>query len=455
MSEAGLRIESLDQDARGIGHVAGKVVFVEQALPGETVRYRSFRRKASYEIASLVEVLHASAARVRAPCPSFGVCGGCSMQHMDAATQVAVKQRVLEDSLARIGKVEPEQIYRPVRGPSWRYRFRARLSVRFVAKRGGILIGFHERKSSFVADMKTCEIVPEHVSRLLVPLRALIEGLSIRDRLPQIELAVGEDCTVLVLRILDPVSVADRERLTSFATAHGIEFWLQSKGPETAHPLSATATPLYFSLPEFATRIPFRPTDFTQVNHFINRVLVGRAVRLLAPEPTDRIVDLFCGLGNFSIPLSRRAREVIGIDGSPGLVERARTNAAHNGAADRCSFQTRDLFTIVREDLDALGHIDKLLIDPPREGALAIAKALAEQGEHGPKRIVYVSCNPGTLARDAAILVHQAGYRLRGAGIVNMFPQTSHVESLAVFERLPTTPTQGPIPEPDPGAVGR
>jgi 23S rRNA (uracil1939-C5)-methyltransferase len=434
MSDPEILIESLDHEARGIGRANGKVIFVEQALPGETVRYASFRKKSSYEIASVSAILHASAARVVPACSSFGVCGGCSMQHLDSRTQVAVKQRVLEDNLARIAKVRPEVVFRPIHGPSWRYRFRARLSVRYLARQQRVLVGFHERKSSWVADMQTCEILPAHVSALLVPLRELIAGLSIRERLPQIELAIGEVTTALVLRILAAPSAADEGLMADFAAAHHVDLWLQPKGPESARPFAAAAPELFYELPEFATRIPFLPADFTQVNHAINRVLVARAVALLAPSPGDRVCDLFCGLGNFTVPLARRAALVVGVEGSAPLTARARANARANGVAGHTSFEQRNLFEIGRADLDALGRFDKMLIDPPREGALAVVKALAQQGDEAPQRIVYVSCNPSTLARDAAILVHEAGYVLRGAGVVNMFPQTSHVESIAVFE---------------------
>jgi 23S rRNA (uracil1939-C5)-methyltransferase len=434
MSDPEILIESLDHEARGIGHVAGKVIFVERALPGERVRYRSLRSKSSYEFAAVREILHPSPARVEPRCPYFGRCGGCSMQHLDSPTQVAVKQRVLEDNLLRIGKVRPEVIYRAIHGPNWRYRFRARLSVRYIARRETILIGFHERKSSWVADMQTCEILPAHVSALLVPLRALIGSLSIRERLPQIELSIGDGRTALVLRILEALNAADLARLETFATTHAVDFWLQPKGPESARPFGRAALHLFYRLPEFGVVIPFLPADFTQVNHAINRVLVCRAIDLLAPKPGDRVCDLFSGLGNFTVPLARRAREVVGVEGSVGLTMRARRNAAENGVADRTSFLTQNLFEIGRAELDALGRFDKMLIDPPREGALAVCKALVDQGTNAPSRIVYVSCNPSTLARDAAILVHQGGYRLLGAGVINMFPQTSHVESIAVFE---------------------
>ena len=441
-----LEIESLDMEARGVGRQLdengepGKVIFVEGALPGELVTYSSFRKKPSYEQAQIVDILRESVMRTKPRCPFFGTCGGCSMQHLDERAQIAIKQRVLEDNLWHLAKLRAQQMYRPIHGPSWGYRYRARLTVRHVVKKGGVLVGFHEKKSSYVADMTSCEVLPPHVSAMLVPLRRLVESLSIRDRMPQIELAVGDAVTALVLRVLEPIDAADEALLRAFADEHRVQFWLQPKGPDSATPFYPTDVELAYTLPEFNIRMPFKPTDFTQVNHQINRVLVGRALRLLAPAGTDRVLDLFCGIGNFTLPLARRAREVVGIEGSAVLTQRALANAQANGVAGHTSFATRNLFEITADDFRALGAFDKFLIDPPREGALAVSKALAGLAQAGetallPKRIVYVSCNPGTLARDAGLLVHEAGYRLVGAGVVNMFPHTSHVESIACFER--------------------
>jgi 23S rRNA (uracil1939-C5)-methyltransferase len=432
-------------DAQGVGRTTtedgsdGKVIFVEGALPGERVLYASFRKKAAFEQALLIKVLRESVMRTRPKCPYFSKCGGCSMQHLDVRAQIAVKQRVLEDNLQHIGKLRAETIYRPIHGPSWGYRYRARLAVRLIAGKGGALVGFHEKKSSFVADMETCEVLPPHVSALLMPLRSLVRDLSIRDRLPQIEVAVGAEVTALVLRILESLTQADEALLRAFADAHGVQFWLQPKGPETAYPFYPLGQELAYTLPEFGIRMPFKPTDFTQVNHQINRVLVSRALRLLGAQRTDRVLDLFCGIGNFTLPLARVAREVVGIEGSEGLTERALENAKANGVDGHTSFACRNLFEITADDFRALGPFDKILIDPPREGALAVSKALGEIAQSGegvlPKRIVYVSCNPATLARDAGLLVRDAGYRMKGAGVVNMFPHTSHVESIALFER--------------------
>lgn len=440
-----VEIDSLDMEARGVGRLVdengkpGKVIFVEGALPGERVTYSSYRKKPSFEQAQVVDVLRPSVMRTQPRCKFFGTCGGCSMQHLDARAQVAVKQRVLEDNLWHLAKVRPETVFRPIHGPSWGYRYRARLTVRHVAKKGGVLVGFHEKKSSYVADMTSCEVLPPHVSAMLVPLRHLVERLTIRDRLPQIELAVGSRVTALVLRVLEPLTLEDEAQVRAFADEHDVQFWLQPKGPDTAVPFYPLDVELDYTLPEFDIRMPFKPTDFTQVNHAINRVLVGRALRLLAPAATDRVLDLFCGLGNFTLPLARIAREVVGIEGSETLTVRALANAKENGVDAHTLFACRNLFEITADDLRALGPFDKFLVDPPREGALAVAKALAEiaGSREGtlPGRIVYVSCSPATLARDAGLLVHEAGYRLKGAGVVNMFPHTSHVESIALFER--------------------
>jgi 23S rRNA (uracil1939-C5)-methyltransferase len=426
-------IESLDREGRGIARVEGKAIFIEGGLPGETVSYASYRRKRSYEQAVATEIHDASAERELPRCPHFGICGGCSMQHLEARAQVAAKQRVLEDNLWHIGKLRPETLLRATYGLDWGYRHRARLSVRLVPKKGGVLVGFHERRSSFVAVMDSCEVLPRQVSDLLLPLRTLIAGLSKPARLPQIELAVGEAVTVLVLRILDALSPQDEDALRRFATQHGVQLWLQTAGPDTAqpfHPLEAP--PLYYSLPEFGVRVHFRPTDFTQVNHAVNRILVRQAMALLDPRPGDRIADLFCGLGNFSLPIASRGAQVLGVEGNAELVRRAESNARENGLDSRAHFESANLFDGANCARFGAGGFDKLLIDPPRDGAVEVVKALEEGG---PGRIVYVSCDPATLARDAEVLVHVKGYRLAAAGVINMFPHTSHVESIALFEK--------------------
>ncbi len=436
-----LLVESIELEGRGVAHrpadeatgERGRVVFIEGALPGERVRFETIRRKPSYEIGVMTSFEKPNASRVTPRCPHFGVCGGCAMQHLHPSAQIAVKQRALEDALWHIGRLRPGVVRRAIQGPDWHYRHRARFSVRHVAKKGGVLVGFHERKSTFIADMRECHVVPPHVSALLVPLRELVEGLSIRDRMPQIEYAQGERVTALVLRILEPLSPADETLLRGFADRHSVQFWLQTKGPETAvpfHPLDAPA--LDYALPEFGLRMPFRPTDFTQVNHRINRVLVAQAVEALGVQPGDRVLDLFCGLGNFTLPLATRAASVLGVEGSASLLGRARANAVEAGLPN-VTFEAANLFEIAQEGFGAWGRFDRILIDPPREGAFELARLLVA-APWRPARIVYVSCNPATLARDASMLVTQGGYTLVSAGIVNMFPHTAHVESMAVFE---------------------
>lgn len=440
-----LTITALDLDARGIArNEEGVVVFVEGGLPPEQVQVEVTRRKPQWEQARAVRRRRDSDLRVQPRCPHFGTCGGCAMQHLHVPGQVAIKQRVLEDNLWHLAKVRPASLLRPIHGPAWGYRGRARLSVRHVPRKGGVLVGFREKRSSYVADMRTCPVLPPRISALLLPLRELIAGLAVRDAVPQIELAQGDDTTVLVLRHLQPVGDADRERLRAFGHRHGVQWWLQPKGPETAHPLDPhEGQPLAYALEEFGVHMPFLPTDFTQVNQDINRVMVHRAVRLLAPGPQDRVIDWFCGLGNFTLPIARHAATVLGLEGSAPLVHRAQANARLNGLDQRAQFEVRNLFEMDAPGIAALGPATLWLLDPPREGAFALAKGLADlhqdpalaPGFVPPRRIVYVSCNPATLARDAGLLVHQAGYRCAQAGIVNMFPHTSHVESMAVFDR--------------------
>ena len=426
-------VESLDHEARGIARQEGKAIFIDGALPGEKVEYASFRRKPNYELAHLVAVMRQSSARVEPRCVHFNICGGCAMQHMEPSAQLAAKQRVLEDSLWHIGRVRPATILPPIQGEAWGYRHRARLGVRCVPSKGGMLIGFHEKRSSYIADIHSCAVLPPHVSALLMPLRELIGGLSIAERLPQIELAVGEHCTALVLRILQPLKPADEQRIRAFADRHDVVFYLQPKGPDTAFRFYPLPGPrLSYTLPEYDLELDFRPTDFTQVNHAVNRLLVRRAMYLLDPQPGERIADMFCGLGNFTLPIARLGANVVGIEGSPGLVQRGRESAAANGLSERVDYGVANLFECTEASLAALGRFDKMLIDPPREGAIELVKAL---GDDAPRRIVYVSCNPATLARDTAVLVTVKGYRLVSAGAINMFPHTAHVESIAVFER--------------------
>ena len=453
MTDNVLQIESMDLEAQGVAHREdGKVVFVEGALPFEAVRANIHRKKNNWEQGSLLEVVHESSQRVRPGCPHFGLhagaCGGCKMQHLEANAQVAVKQRAMEDNLWHLGKVKPENILRPIYGPAWGYRYRARLSVRDVLKKGKVLVGFHERKSRYVADMQTCPVLPPHVNALLIPLRALIESLQARATCPQIELACGDHVTALVLRHLEPLSNGDIDLLKLFAIKHHVQWWLQSKGPDTVSLLEGQSEEqLAYALPEFGVTMPFRPTDFTQVNPHINRVLVTRALRLLDARADERVIDWFCGLGNFTLPIATMAGQVLGIEGSDALVARARDNLAWNQSQRKTTFAptqfaARNLFDMTPELLVADGTADKWLVDPPREGAFALAQALAalhqepdlKQGWKPPRRIVYVSCNPSTLARDAGLLVNAAGYTFSAAGAVNMFPHTAHVESMAVFD---------------------
>lgn len=463
-----LKIESLDLEAQGIAHRAGKVVFVDGALPFEVVSAQVNRKKDTFEKATLTDIHHESSQRVRPHCPHAGLhpnaCGGCKMQHLHAGAQVAVKQRSLEDSLTHIGKTKPESLLRPIEGPAWGYRYRARLSVKYVIKKGEVLIGFHERKSRYVADIKTCAVLAPQVERLLLPLRALVASMEARETLPQIEVAcgdaLGDSVTALVLRHMAPLSASDIAKLKAFAAEHHaashVQWWLQPKGPETVHRLDAAdgTGDLSYALPEFGVVMPFKPIDFTQVNPHINRVLVSRSLRLLDVQKNERVIDWFCGLGNFTLPLATQAREVLGVEGSETLVERATDNflryknglqATSSKGCGHANFVARNLFDMTPEMLLADGKADKWLVDPPREGAFSLVKALAELmnpaspiekgGWQPPLRIVYVSCNPATLARDTDVLVNTAGYRLASAGVVNMFPHTAHVESMAVFER--------------------
>jgi 23S rRNA (uracil1939-C5)-methyltransferase len=450
-----LAIESLDIDAQGVAHRPdGKVVFVEGALPFEVVSANVHRTKNNWEQGTVTQIHRESSQRVRPGCPHFGLhagaCGGCKMQHLHVAAQVAIKQRVLEDNLWHLGKVKADNVMRPIEGPAWGYRYRARLSVRHVHKKGTVLVGFHERKSRYVADMQVCHVLPPHVSAMLMPLRELILSMDARDTCPQIELACGDDVTALVLRHLEPLSAGDLARLRAFTEAHPeVQWWLQPKGPETVKLLDEGGPQLAYALPDFGITMPFKPTDFTQVNPHINRVLVSHAMRLLDAQRTERVIDWFCGLGNFTLPIATRAREVLGIEGSEVLVARSRENLKLNRAKFQADislcateFVARNLFEMTPQMLVNDGTADKWLVDPPREGAFALAKAMADLhqqpelrgGWTPPKRIVYVSCNPATLARDAGLLVHQAGYRCSAAGVINMFPHTAHVESMAVFD---------------------
>jgi 23S rRNA (uracil1939-C5)-methyltransferase len=424
-------ISALDQEGRGVARVDGKAMFVEGALIGERVAIEIYRNKPNYALARMTALFEASHERVTPPCPHFGVCGGCSLQHLEPLAQVAVKQRVLEDALWHIARVRPGELLPPIHGPAWGYRHRARLSVRYVPKKGGVLVGFHEKKSSFVADMTTCPVLPPRISALLPKLRILVGALSIRDRLPQIELAIGDGVEALILRHLAPLTADDEREVTDFAQRHGVHIYLQAAGPASIRPFFPPQSTLSYDLPDFALKFEFEPSDFTQVNVAVNRVLVRRAIGLLDPVPGDRIADFFCGIGNFTLPIARRGADVIGVEGSAAPVRRAEANAALNALADRARFVVGNLFEATAESVAGLGPLDKALIDPPREGAIALVRSLPAQ----ISRVVYVSCNAATLARDAAVLTGVQGFVLRAAGIANMFPHTAHVESVALFER--------------------
>jgi 23S rRNA (uracil1939-C5)-methyltransferase len=450
-----LKVETLDLDGQGVAHNAlGKVVFIEGALPGETVQVQVHRRKDSFEQGVVTAVAKESPSRVKPACPHFGLhagaCGGCKLQHLDPAAQVAVKQVALESTLWHVGRVKAERLLRPIEGMAYGYRDRARLSVRHVLKKGTVLVGFHERKSSYIADMRSCAVLSPKVSALLMPLRGLIESLTLRDRAPQIEVAVGGSTVAFVLRHLAPVELEDRAKLRAFAAEHGVQWWLQAAGPDSVTLMDPPGT-LSYSLPEHGVTMAFLPTDFTQVNHGVNQVLVKRALQLLEVKPEHTVIDWFCGLGNFTLPLATQAAMVLGLEGSKALVDRASDNARANGLQAKTAFEALNLFEVTPDQLRSWPKAQRWLIDPPREGAIALVTALANAHEAevlartdnpshtqsfvGPERIVYVSCNPATLARDAGVLVHQAGYTLKAASVVNMFAHTAHVESVALFVR--------------------
>ncbi len=425
-------IEGLSPDGRGLTHVDGKAVFVPGTLPGERVLFRYTRRARRQDEGVLLAVLRPVPERVEPRCTHFGICGGCALQHMAPAAQLHLKQQVLAESLAHTGKVAPARWLPPLAGEPWGYRHKARLGVRWVAKKGRVLVGFRERGSSFVADLARCDVLYPDVGLRLPVLAALIQALSIRERVPQVEVARGDGPTVLVLRVLDPPSAGDRDKLSTFAAETGLHVYLQPGGTETLAPLPGQAVSLSYGLPAHAVEIRFEPCDFTQVNLGLNRLMVDQAIALLDPQPGERVLDLFCGLGNFTLPIARRAGLVVGVEGDAGLVTRARHNAEHNGIGN-VEFQSADL--CAEPQAAAPWHrrcFDKALLDPPRSGAREVLDTLAASGV---RRILYVSCYPATLARDAEHLVHALGFRLDAAGAMDMFPHTAHLESMAVFER--------------------
>ncbi|MCC7198312.1 MAG: 23S rRNA (uracil(1939)-C(5))-methyltransferase RlmD [Gammaproteobacteria bacterium] len=426
-----VEVTALAHDGRGVARHDGKTVFVAGALPGERVRCQRYRLHRQYDEARLVDVLQASADRVTPRCAAFGTCGGCMLQQLPPARQIVFKQEQLAQELARIGRVEPVRWLEPLTGPAWNYRRRARLGARYVPRKERSLVGFRERASSHVTETARCEVLAVPVDGLLGPLGDLLGQLSIRARVPQIEVACGAASTVLVLRVLDAPATPDLDLLRDFAKRHGVEFWLQRGGPDTAMPLDPPGASLRYALPEFDLTLDFLPTDFVQVNAPLNERMVTQAVGLLAPGPGERVLDLFCGLGNFALALARRAGTVTGVEGERGLVERARANAVQNGIGNAVFF-TSNLFEPDTTARWARGAYDKVLLDPPRAGAREILPLVAASGA---VRVVYVSCHPGSLARDAGILVQEHGFRLAAAGVMDLFPHTAHVESIAVFER--------------------
>lgn len=428
-------IESFSHDGRGVTRVDGKTVFVAGALPGEEVVFRYVAVSRRHDEAVVEEVLRASPERVEPKCAVFGVCGGCSLQHQDPRAQILGKQQTLLDNLQRIGHVTPEVVREPLRGPLWAYRRKGRLGVRYVPKKGGVLVGFRERAGNKLAVMERCEILDAAVGPRLAEIGAMIAGLDARDRIAQIEVAVGDNGAALAFRNLDPLSDADLDRLRAYGDRSGLWIFLQPGGPDTVQPLWPLDAQLRYRLDEFDVEYTFRPNDFTQVNAGINRAMIPMALDLLDPQPGERVLDLFCGLGNFSLPLARRAGRVVGVEVEEALVQRARANAEANGIAN-VEFHAADLFEDFSASDWAREPFDKLLLDPARTGAHEICQAIERLGGNGgPRRIVYVSCHPGTLARDAGVLVNEKGYRLLQAGVMDMFPHTTHVESIAVFER--------------------
>lgn len=425
-------VESLAHDARGVARVAGKATFVEGALPGERVRFRYHRRRARYDTGTAVDVLEPSPDRVAPPCSYFGVCGGCTLQHMAPAAQVRAKEHVLVETLRHLGQVEPRRWLPPIEAGDLGYRRRARLGVRFVEKKGGVLIGFRERRRSYITPLASCSTLDPRLSALLPGLHSAIAQLCRPDRIPQIEVAAGDEAYAMVVRHLTPLTSDDLARLRVFGESHCVGVYLQPGDPETVRPLwPESGTSLAYALPPFDVTLAFRPTDFIQVNAAVNRALVGRAVALLEPRREERVLDLFCGLGNFTLPLARRAGRVIGCESDPALVRRARENARANGIGN-ADFHTVDLYRGAGDKLWGAAHYDALLLDPPRAGAMDVIKSMPADA---PRRVVYVSCNPATLARDSQYLVHVLGYRMEAAGVADMFPHTSHMESIALYVR--------------------
>ena len=432
MQEFEIDIHDLSHDGRGVGRLDGKAIFVTGALPGERVRARPGQRKKHFDQASLVEVLQASPQRVTPKCQHFGLCGGCALQHLDPDAQIAAKQHTLLQNLQRIGQVEAETVLPPLTGPHWGYRRKARLGVKWVAKKQRVLVGFREAADPrFIADLQRCEVLVPEVGEQLAGLSALIESLDARESIPQIEVAAGDHATALVFRHLQPLGERDQQALRDFGALHKLDIHLQPGGLDTVHPLQVGAAALDFALPEHAVSFRFEPVDFVQVNAGLNARMVDHALALLDLQPQHRVLDLFCGLGNFTLPIARRVREVIGVEGDAGLVQRANQNAERNGLGN-ARFFAADLVRELNQQPWMHERFDRLLLDPPRTGAEEVIRAMQLDDI---QRLVYVSCHPGSLARDAGILVREKGFKLRAVGVMDMFPHTAHVESIAVFER--------------------
>lgn len=423
------QVESLDHEGRGVAHIDGKVVFIAGALAGEEVMFTYTSRRRNFDEGTVSEVITASPDRVEPRCAHFGVCGGCSLQHVSADAQVAAKQRMLLDNLERIGKVSPENILPPLTGKSWGYRRRARLGVKYVRKKEKVLVGFRERRKPYIAELERCEVLHPSVGSMLVPLAGLVRSLSVYDKVPQIEVACGDDCTVLVFRHMEPLTDKDKEKLLDFGLEHDLHMYVQPAGPDSVVPLALDACDLTYALHDHQMVYEFLPTDFTQVNADINRQMVNRALTLLDLKPTDKVLDLFCGLGNFTLPIARHVAAVTGVEGEAGLIARARENAARNNI-DNASFHVANLEQHIADNAWFKQQYDKILIDPARTGALEVVEQIDKLGAD---HIVYVSCNPATLARDADVLVNQKGYTLQSAGVMDMFPHTTHVEAIALF----------------------
>jgi 23S rRNA (uracil1939-C5)-methyltransferase len=428
-----LRITSIDNEGRGIGHLNEKIIFVDNALIGETVCFKVLKKKKNILFARSEEILNESTQRVKPICSVYGICGGCSMQHFEMSTQLAYKQKSFEETLQHVGKVRPETILSPISGPLHSYRHKARFRVKFVKKKNKVLIGFNEKKSHFLTDMKMCAVVPTKISMLLEPLQLLFNTLSIKDKIPQIEYASNQKRHIMVVRILEGLSDGDEKSLQLFQEAHGIEFWTQTKGYDTIKPLIKTMdAEIIYSNIEFGLNFFFQPTSFTQINPFINLVLIRMAMALLKPKKNELIIDFFSGLGNFTLPIATFGSSVVGVEGDNALVESGLKNAEKNNLSENVNFMKIDLFNASHGDIKLLGNADKWLIDPPRDGASNLINLI--NSDIQPKRIVYISCNAATLARDANILTNEKGYKFSKSGILNMFPHTSHVESISLFE---------------------